>query len=80
MGSVLVTLGRCLYLLSSVSVWPYIFQEYCLTMAKIQTYSDKTKLITKNDYKNRPRDLVIFDPEFCYHGIQFGSLVPTSFG
>jgi len=49
MGSVLVTLGRYLYRLSSVSVWPYIPQENCLTMAKIQTYSDKTKLITKND-------------------------------
>ena len=24
-------------------------QENCLTMAKIQTYSDKTKLITRND-------------------------------
>ena len=48
--------GRYLYRFSSVSVWPYIPQENCLTMAKIQTYSDKTKLITKNDYKNRPRD------------------------
>ena len=57
MGPVLVTLGRYLYRLSSVSVWPYIPQEYCLTMANLQTYSDKTKLITKNDQKNRPRDL-----------------------
>ena len=36
--------GRCLFRSSSVSVGPYFFLQYCLTKAKILTYSQTTKL------------------------------------
>ena len=75
MESVLVTLGRCLYLFSSVSVWPYIPQENCLTMANLQTYSDKTKLITKNDQKNRPRDPYLLSQTSSVRSTTFKLLV-----